>query len=198
MEGEEPKLPAVRSIAWLGRLGWLLVREVKIEKNEFFKGSFPAFENRKVWVERESFRLMEVTTASCPDADPVAYNTRIHALHIKHHHTFLRGMRGELERDGRALLRVLYATRVNEAIAAPVEGNYVSLTESNADAAANFADVDQIAFRYVRRIVSEVENSRLGFCDRYPGEQRQNDEGRRAHGPNENEISHRRVSWQAR
>ena len=27
----------VRSIAWLGRLRWLLVREVKIEQNEFFE-----------------------------------------------------------------------------------------------------------------------------------------------------------------
>ena len=58
---------AVRSIAWLGRLRWPLVREVKIEQNEFFEGSFPAFENRKVWIERESFCLMEVTTAPCSD-----------------------------------------------------------------------------------------------------------------------------------
>ena len=59
---------------------------------------------------------MEVTTASCSDPDPVVYNMRIHAFHIEHHHTFLCGMRRELERDGRAVLRALYVMRVSEAI----------------------------------------------------------------------------------
>jgi hypothetical protein len=159
-------LLAVRCIAWLGRLRWLLVRETKIEQNELFERSFPAFKDRKIWIERESFRLMEGRTASCSDPDPVAYNTRIYALHFKHHHTFLRGMRRELDRDGSALLRACYATRVGQAIAALVEYNNVSLTEIDADAVANVADIDLVAFRDVRRIVNELEDFRLNFCGR--------------------------------
>ena len=124
---------------------------------------------------------MEVTTASSSDTNPIAYNTRIHALHIKHHHAFLRGMRRELERDGRALLSALYVTRVGEAIDSLVEGKNVSLTESDADAVANLADIDQIAFRYVRRIVSEVKKFRLGFRNGDAGERHQENKGQRAH-----------------
>ena len=76
---------------------------MKIEKNEFFEGEFPAFENRNVWIEREHIRLIEVTP-SLAARRPDTHDTWIRTLHSKNYQALSFVISRERKRHEKALL----------------------------------------------------------------------------------------------
>src|SRR5204862_6932896 len=140
------------------RFGGLLIREMKIEKNEFVEREFPASENRNVGIEREHQCLIELTMSPQPRCDPIPHDTWIRTLHLEHYQALSLVISRELQRHEGGLLRPLNTTRVNESIAALIENNSDFLAERDMDAVANLAGVNHIAFREVRNYVRVSEH----------------------------------------